>query len=184
MTTQKTPTSAAAQPSGMLASGNTIPAGSHDQAIETNSRILGKRSIRELVAQIDPSEKLDSEVEDILIEVAEDFVDKVTNFACCLAKHRKSETLEPKDILLHLERNWNMTIPGFAGDEYRIYKRPSVNENHKQRLSMIRKSVATSQTGTETGNAKESTGQVTGNANSKVPTTKGSREVSGAQENS
>merc|ERR1711915_776962 len=32
MTTQKTPTSAAAQPSGMLASGNTIPAGSHDQA--------------------------------------------------------------------------------------------------------------------------------------------------------
>lgn len=184
MTIQKPPTSTGAQPSGILASGNTIPAGSNDQATEMSNRILGKRSVRELVAQIDPSEKLDSEVEDILIDIAEDFVDKVTNFACCLAKHRKSETLEPKDILLHLERNWNMTIPGFAGDEYRIYKRPSANENHKQRLSMIRKSVATSQMGAETGNTKESTGQVTGNANSKVPTTKGLREVSGAQEKS
>lgn len=31
--------------------------------------------------QIDPSEKLDSEVEDVLVEIAEDFVESVSSFA-------------------------------------------------------------------------------------------------------
>ncbi|XVF55688.1 hypothetical protein PTKIN_Ptkin06aG0056900 [Pterospermum kingtungense] len=91
---------------------------------ESCGRILSKRSIQNLVNQIDPSEKLDPEVEDILVDIAEDFVDSITTFGCSLAKHRKSDTLEAKDILLHLERNWNMTLPGFGGDEIKIYRKP------------------------------------------------------------
>eukprot|EP01018_Ginkgo_biloba_P011938 Gb_04943 [translate_table: standard] len=119
------------------ASGTSTSAGSNDQASETSNQILGKRSLQELVAQIDPNEKLYPEVEDVLIEIADDFVESVTTFACALAKHRKSTTLEPKDILLHLDRNWHMTIPGFAGEEYKSYKRPFVSENHKQRLAVV-----------------------------------------------
>lgn len=52
------------------------------------------------------------------MEMAEEFVDNVTNFACNLAQHRKSDTLEVKDLQLHLERNWNIRIPGFQ--VYRI----------------------------------------------------------------
>uniref|UniRef100_A0A9I9DX70 Transcription initiation factor TFIID subunit 12 domain-containing protein n=1 Tax=Cucumis melo TaxID=3656 RepID=A0A9I9DX70_CUCME len=86
---------------------------------EPCSRILSKRSIGKLVNQIDPSERLDPEVEDILVDLAEEFVESVqislcnvivsphtqmmiTTFGCSLAKHRKSTTLEAKDILLHL----------------------------------------------------------------------------------
>jgi transcription initiation factor TFIID subunit 12 len=45
----------------------------------SDDRILGKRSIHELLQQIDPSEKLDPEVEDILSDIAEDFVESVSS---------------------------------------------------------------------------------------------------------
>ncbi|KAJ8466252.1 hypothetical protein OPV22_028804 [Ensete ventricosum] len=111
-------------------------------AAESGDHILGKRSIRELVSQIDPSEKLDSEVEDVLVEIAEDFVESVATFSCSLAKHRKSTTLEAKDILLHVERNWNMMLPGYGGDEIKCYKKQFTNDIHKERLAVIKKSMA------------------------------------------
>lgn len=109
--------------------------------------------------QIDPSERLNPEVEDVLVDIAEDFIDSVTTFGCSLAKHRKSNTLEAKDILLHLERTWNMALPGFSGDEIKTYKKPVVNDVHKERLSLIKKSLAgadnkASAAGPATGNIK------------------------------
>ncbi|KAJ0976744.1 hypothetical protein J5N97_012218 [Dioscorea zingiberensis] len=117
-----------------------------------NNQILSKRSIRDLVTQIDPSEKLDPEVEDILVEIAEDFIESITTFGCSLAKHRKSTTLEAKDILLHVERNWNMTLPGFSGDEIKCYKKPFTNDIHKERLAVIKKSMVGSER--DSGNTK------------------------------
>lgn len=127
---------------------------------ESCSRILSKRSIHELVAQIDPSETLDPEVEDILVDIADEFVESITTFGCSLAKHRKSNTLEAKDILLHLERNWNMTLPGFSGDEIKGYRKPLTSDIHKERLSAIKRSMLAN----ETTNAKVAGGQAGGNA--------------------
>ncbi|KAM0939694.1 putative transcription factor Hap3/NF-YB family [Dioscorea sansibarensis] len=116
---------------------------------ESGNQILSKRSIRDLVAQIDPSEKLGPEVEDVLVEIADDFIESITAFGCSLAKHRKSTTLEAKDILLHVDRNWNMSLPGFSGDEIKCYKKPIINDIHKERLAVIKKSmVATGDSGT------------------------------------
>ncbi|KAH7512140.1 hypothetical protein FEM48_Zijuj12G0058900 [Ziziphus jujuba var. spinosa] len=131
---------------------------------ETSNRILSKRSIHELVNQIDPSERLDPEVEDILMDIADDFVESITTFGCSLAKHRKSTMLEAKDILLHLDRNWNINLPGFGGDEIKTYRKPIMNDIHKERLAAIKKSMAV----TETANTRNSTGQATGNAKGSI----------------
>lgn len=121
-----------------------------------------RRSIQDLVSSIDPNVKIESEVEDVrvcfrcscaagandgftlwqlLLEIADEFIDSVTNFACRLAKHRGGDTLEVRDLQLHLgelvaafrpgytaqkvsifvaERNHNIRIPGFASDETRL----------------------------------------------------------------
>ncbi|CAO2182274.1 unnamed protein product [Urochloa humidicola] len=118
-------------------------AATDSDANETGTRLLTKRSIHELVAQIDPNEKLDPEVEDVLMDIAEDFVESVTTFACSLAKHRKSNTLEAKDVLLHAERSWNITLPGFSGDEIKLYKKQHINDIHRERLALIKKSMVT-----------------------------------------
>lgn len=104
-------------------------------------QLLTKPRLHELVREIDPTEQLDEEVEELLLQIADDFVENTVNAACLFAKHRKVPKVEVKDVQLHLERNWNMWIPGFGTDELRPYKRATITEAHKQRLALIRKAI-------------------------------------------
>jgi len=109
--------------------------------LEAAPLVLTKKRLQDLVKEIDPMEVLDEDVEDVLLQIADDFIENVVTSGCMMAKHRKSSTLEVKDVQLHLQRNWNMWIPGFGGEELRPYKKAAVTDAHKQRLALIKKTL-------------------------------------------
>ncbi|KAG9068556.1 Transcription initiation factor TFIID subunit 12 [Linnemannia hyalina] len=123
----------------------TSPGGGLDMT-ENPSSLISKRKIQEMVAQIDPSERLEPE---ILLELADEFIESVTQFACRLATHRKSSTLEVKDVQLHLERNWNIRIPGFASEEIRSVRKSTVPSSHTQKLTAVNNAKAAISTTTK-----------------------------------
>lgn len=112
-----------------------------DSSSPAPNQVLTKRRLQDLLHEIDPREQMDDDVEDLLLQIADDFIESVVTASCQIAKHRKSNTLEVRDVQLHLERCWNMWIPGFGSDELRPFKKQATTEAHKQRLALIRKSM-------------------------------------------
>uniref|UniRef100_A0A2C9JVR7 Transcription initiation factor TFIID subunit 12 n=1 Tax=Biomphalaria glabrata TaxID=6526 RepID=A0A2C9JVR7_BIOGL len=106
-----------------------------------SSGVLDKARLRDLVKEVDPLEQMDDDVEDVLLQVADDFIENIVSASCQLARHRRSNTLEAKDVQLCLDRGWNMQVPGFGSEELRPYKKSITTEAHKQRMALIRKTL-------------------------------------------
>ena len=89
-------------------------------------------------------------------QIADDFIEHTVSQACALAKHRKANNIDVRDVQVEnrgnwfnddikiqivLERNWNMWIPGFGTEELRPFKRNATTEAHKQRMAVIKKAL-------------------------------------------
>ena len=83
----------------------------------------------------------------MLIQIAEEFVDSTLLASCQNAKHRKSNTVEAKDVQLYLgkneilfkrgilliniyilERTYSMWMPGFGTEDPKAYKKFLTND--------------------------------------------------------
>lgn len=111
-------------------------------------RVLNKRKLKELVNSVASEEgeteiNIDGDVEELLLDLADEFVSSVTSFASRLARHRNADNLDVRDVQLHLEKNWNIRIPGYAADEIRMLRKfvPSTVHNSKLDGVAINKSV-------------------------------------------
>lgn len=105
------------------------------------SKVLGKRKLKDLVRNVvgsDQDNTIDGDVEEFLCDVADEFIARVTSFACRLAKHRKAETIESSDVQMHLQNNWNIRIPGYSADAVRSIRRIAPTPSYNQKLAGVR----------------------------------------------
>ncbi|KAF2273942.1 uncharacterized protein EI97DRAFT_382349 [Westerdykella ornata] len=102
-------------------------------------RVLSKRKLDELVRQVTggSEDALTPEVEEAMLQLADDFVDTVITSACKLAKLRESPNLEIRDLQVVLERNYNIRIPGYASDEVRTVRKVVPAPGWTQKMNAV-----------------------------------------------
>ncbi|CAL3969747.1 unnamed protein product [Diplocarpon coronariae] len=108
-------------------------------------RVLSKKKLDELVRQvtgggqggIDGGEGLTPDVEESILNVADNFVDQVLAAACKNAKERGSKVLEIRDIQLTLERAYNIRIPGYSSDEIRTVRKIQPSPGWISKMSAV-----------------------------------------------
>lgn len=109
---------------------------------DNSGRVLTKRKLTELVNTMgaddgDGKTTIDGDVEELLLDLADEFVSLVTSFACRLAKHRKTDSVDVRDVQLHLERNWNIRVPGHAMDEIRAVRKWQPSSAYNLKVSGV-----------------------------------------------
>ncbi|KAL2913321.1 Transcription initiation factor TFIID subunit 12 [Polyrhizophydium stewartii] len=109
----------------------------------TEQPLLSKESLRKLMRQVDSEQKLDVDVEDLLIDVASDFVQKVTQACSRLAKHRHATVIEARDAQLHLDRNYDLRcgLGEELMDSGRRRKGPPQKTPHSMRVQHVRDAI-------------------------------------------
>eukprot|EP00307_Rebecca_sp_RCC1486_P001317 CAMPEP_0119405862 /NCGR_PEP_ID=MMETSP1335-20130426/414_1 /TAXON_ID=259385 /ORGANISM="Chrysoculter rhomboideus, Strain RCC1486" /LENGTH=110 /DNA_ID=CAMNT_0007429909 /DNA_START=59 /DNA_END=391 /DNA_ORIENTATION=+ len=106
------------------------------------SEALSKQQLLDLAKQVDPNVEIDDDVANVLLDLADQFVEEVTVVSCQLAKHRGGDRLEARDLKLCLEKNYDIRAPGFVSTETKpgAVKRPGTgNDAHRQRVEKVRR---------------------------------------------
>ena len=81
-----------------------------------SKRLLHRTTLRELVKQTLGGDGVSPAVEELLLDVGDDFLEHVAAGAAALARHRGGNTLEAEDVRLHCERVWGLPLPGHGAD--------------------------------------------------------------------
>ena len=105
--------------------------------------VLDKKKLDELVRQVcgagdgASAQSLHPEVEESILELADEFFDNVVTSACKLAKLRGSNMLDIRDLQLILQRQYNIRIPGYSTDEVRTVRKVQPTASYFQKVNAI-----------------------------------------------
>ncbi|KKY15366.1 putative transcription initiation factor tfiid subunit 12 [Phaeomoniella chlamydospora] len=107
-----------------------------------NERVLSKNKLNELVREItgagpEDGDQLSPEAEEIVLNLADQFVDDLITSACRLAKLRGQSQLDIRDVQVILERQYNIRIPGYSTDEIRTVKKIHPNVEYLQKMGAV-----------------------------------------------
>ena len=91
------------------------------------------------IDQGDAKIPIDNDVEDIFLDLADEFVRNVVQFSGRLAKHRKLDRIDVRDVQLNLERNWGLRIPGYSTDEIRAARKWQPEGEYAENVKKISK---------------------------------------------
>jgi transcription initiation factor TFIID subunit 12 len=75
--------------------------------------LVGER-IADLVKSIDPNFVIDPDAEEQVLQLADDFLEKVTRQATRLAQHRNSKIVDVQDLQIVLAKNFGIVVPGLG----------------------------------------------------------------------
>ncbi|CAI5732904.1 unnamed protein product [Peronospora farinosa] len=149
------------------------PLNSFTSASTTNKALTPNRQLGELLRSIDPKFCLHPAVEELLLDMASDFVKDVVDFSGKLAKHRRSTTLEPRDLQFCLAKNYGISLAGVLpttatgsmttlslrplGHDLLVRPRPAKNSLHMHRMALKRKSLLHTKTKLKNSHAVKAT---------------------------
>mmetsp|Transcript_39433 Transcript_39433/g.101085 ORF Transcript_39433/g.101085 Transcript_39433/m.101085 type:complete len:196 (-) Transcript_39433:420-1007(-) len=116
-------------------------------AVEKIETVVPRKNIDALRAQIDPNEKLEPEVESILIDVAEDFVRAIAENASKIAAHRGSAELTAQDVSYYVDKFWHFRVPGHDAPRAPRPGETPATEDYAKRQAEVKKALAAASAG-------------------------------------
>ena len=113
---------------------------------DPGTSVLPSVNIKALTASITKKEVLDERVQASLAALADEIIDDVVEFACKLAKHRGSNTLQRDDVKLAFEKRFKLKMPtrlhAPAINQMSVIPKPlSSTSNYKQNLILVKKAL-------------------------------------------
>lgn len=96
----------------------------------TTKALSSNKQLGEILRSIEPRFCYQPAVEELLLEMADQFVNDVVQLSAQLARHRGSNVLEGSDLQFHLSKNYGISLTGYfsAND-------PSVGSNANAAVS-------------------------------------------------
>jgi transcription initiation factor TFIID subunit 12 len=104
--------------------------------IDVKPDIAREYTISDLLHKIDPSAALDPLAEELVLDIADDFIDSIVTLAADSAKIRGSPTLQAEDVNYVIQRKFGDAVLGRARD---VQRQPEfiANDAHLKRLRAV-----------------------------------------------